>query len=77
MLDDKAVVQALKDSKMLRSRYAVPRSDGLNDQIIEWSPQWASMYREHSSKWNEGIIAWDGLLLDGWAPIVHGRSCGH
>ncbi len=51
--------------------------DGLNDQIIEWSPRWASMYREHASKWNEGIIAWDGLLLDGWAPIVPGRSCGH
>lgn len=45
---------------------------GLNDQIIEWSPQWASMYRQHMSKWDEGVIAWDGLLFDGWAP-----SCDH
>ncbi len=51
--------------------------DGLNDQIIEWCPQWAAMYREHASKWDEGVVAWDGLLLDGWAPIVHGHSCGH
>ncbi|MCA1501659.1 hypothetical protein [Bradyrhizobium sp. NBAIM14] len=49
--------------------------DGLNGQIIEWSPQWASMYRQYASKWDEGVIAWDGLLLDGWFPIL--RSRGH
>lgn len=36
-----------------------------------------SMYREHASNWDEGVIAWDGLLLDGWAPIIHTHSCGH
>jgi len=51
--------------------------DGLNDQIIEWSPHWAPMYREHASKWDEGVVAWDGLLLDGWTPLVRGRSCCH
>lgn len=39
--------------------------DGLNDQTIEWKPQWGSMYREHGAKWDEGVVAWDGLLLDG------------
>ncbi|AWL93071.1 hypothetical protein CO683_38150 [Bradyrhizobium ottawaense] len=31
--------------------------DGLNDQIIECSPQWAWMYRQHASRWDEGVIA--------------------
>jgi hypothetical protein len=31
--------------------------DGLNDQMIEWSPQWASMYREHGASWDEGVVA--------------------
>lgn len=29
------------------------------------------MYRQHASKWDEGVIAWDGLLLNGWSPILH------
>ena len=49
--------------------------DGLNDQVIEWSPNWASMYRQYAWKWDEGVVAWDGLLLDGWSPIA--PSCGH
>jgi hypothetical protein len=40
--------------------------DGLNDQIIEWNPQWAPLYLDHGVKHDEGVIAWDGLLLDGW-----------
>lgn len=51
--------------------------DGLNDQMIEWRPQWAAMYREHGTTWDEGVIAWDGLLLDGWIPAVHKHSSGH
>lgn len=39
--------------------------DSLNDQTIEWKSQWASLYREHGAKWDEGVVAWDGLLLDG------------
>lgn len=50
--------------------------DGLNDQLIEWKTQWADLYREHGVKQDEGVIAWDGLLLDGWieAPIQHPRG---
>lgn len=43
--------------------------DGLNDQMIEWRPQWASMFREFATTWDEGVVAYDGLLLDGWTPI--------
>lgn len=38
--------------------------------------QWAPMFREHASNWDVGVIAWDGLLLDGWEPIVPSRSYG-
>lgn len=51
--------------------------DKVNDQIFEWNPQWASMFREYGAKWGEGIVAWDGLLLDGWTPIMHGHPSGH
>jgi hypothetical protein len=40
--------------------------DGLNDRIIEWNPRWAPLYLDHGAKHDEGVIAWDGLLLDGW-----------
>ncbi|MDF0515784.1 hypothetical protein P0R31_00835 [Bradyrhizobium yuanmingense] len=51
--------------------------DGFNDQMIEWRPQWAAMYREDGTTLDEGVVSWDGLLLDGWAAIVHRNPCGH
>ena len=43
--------------------------DGLNNDFIKWSPEWATHYREYSAKHAEGVIAWDGALLDGWVPM--------
>jgi hypothetical protein len=40
--------------------------DRLNDEIIEWKPQWAPLYRQYGVLHDEGVIAWDGLLWDGW-----------
>ena len=51
--------------------------DTLNKQLIEWKPEWAALYREHGVLHDEGVIAWDGLLLDGWSPIVHQHPAGH
>jgi hypothetical protein len=51
--------------------------DSLNDQIMEWKPQWASLYRDQGAKHDECVIAWDGLLLDGWMPIPHHHPAGH
>ena len=48
--------------------------DKLNDQVIDWKTQWASLYREHGVMQDEGVIAWDGLLLDGWSPFVQRRA---
>jgi hypothetical protein len=44
--------------------------DKLNDELIEWQAQWAPLYRDHGVLYDEGVIAWDGLLLDGWSPVV-------
>jgi len=43
--------------------------DQLNDKIIRWDPEWPATWRtrrEHAP----GVFEWDGLLLDGWAPVV-------
>lgn len=31
--------------------------EGLNDQMIEWKPQWVSTYREYGVNWDDGVIA--------------------
>jgi hypothetical protein len=41
--------------------------NGLNNEIIDGKPRWASLYQEYAVKYDEGVIAWDGFLLDGWA----------
>jgi hypothetical protein len=44
--------------------------DRLNDWLFDWKPEWAEHYREHAQKWETpGVIAWDGLLLDGWLEL--------
>jgi hypothetical protein len=41
--------------------------DGLNDEIIDWQPEWAANYRQYASDHDVGVIEWDGLLFDGWS----------
>lgn len=48
----------------------IPCHVTLNKQTIEWNPQWAPLYREHGVLHDKGVIAWAGLLLDHWSPIV-------
>ena len=43
-------------------------SDGTT---FEWHPSlWADNFKHRSSNWAEGIVNWDGLLLDGWRPCL-------
>lgn len=44
--------------------------DKLNDQVIEWEPgRHGRDYQVHGHHdLGDGVIAWDGLLLDGWRP---------
>jgi len=46
--------------------------DGLNDQMIEWRPHWAAMYREHGTTWDEGGVSWDGRCWTGGLPSCTG-----
>ena len=40
--------------------------DGLNDKLLNWDPEWATHYRKYAAPEGKGVVAWDGLLLDGW-----------
>jgi hypothetical protein len=43
--------------------------DRLNEQVLIWKPEWAGDYRRWAEEFDDGIIEWDGLLLDGWSPV--------
>lgn len=41
--------------------------DRLVDQVIDWDPdRHGTSYAAHHRVLDDGVIAWDGLLLDGW-----------
>jgi hypothetical protein len=55
--------------------------DGLNDQNFEWKPDFAEGWSDHITWHETEVIAWDGLLLDGWrglpeAATEKARQCG-
>ena len=48
--------------------------DRLNDRSFEWRPKtMQENYEEYASPRADGVIEWDGLLLDGWEPLPAGR----
>lgn len=48
--------------------------DKLNDQVIDWQPErHGKDYRAGHRDFDDGVVEWDGLLLDGWLP-GQGRS---
>jgi hypothetical protein len=41
--------------------------DQLNDIWFQWPVKDAELYRGHAEPWDTpGVIAFDGMLLDGW-----------
>ena len=42
--------------------------DKLNEKVFGWKPEWAANYRQYADQFDDGVIEWDGLLLDGWSP---------
>ena len=48
--------------------------DELNEQIFEWRAEWQSNYEQYGELDDRGVSNWDGLLLNGWRPIVRRRS---
>jgi hypothetical protein len=44
--------------------------DALNDKTFPWEPEkYLEHYREHAEKHSDGVVGWDGLLLDGWYEV--------
>jgi hypothetical protein len=43
--------------------------DQLNNKTFVWKPEWAERYRKQAKDAGNGMISWDGLLLDGWEEI--------
>jgi hypothetical protein len=43
--------------------------DRLNAKTFEWTPEWRVSFERYKREAGLGIVSWDGLLLDGWAPI--------
>jgi hypothetical protein len=46
----------------------------LNAKTFEWSPEWRASFERYKRDAGLGVVSWDGLLLDGWAPIEVDRS---
>jgi len=44
--------------------------DQLNDETLEWLPiRHRILYERYATRHDDGIVAWDGLLLAGWLPM--------
>jgi hypothetical protein len=43
--------------------------DRVNDKMIKWSPDWREGYEKYARPDAPGVVAFDGLLLDGWCPL--------
>src|ERR1700722_19366741 len=43
--------------------------DRLNAKTFEWSPEWRASFERYKREAGLGVVSWDGLLLDGSAPI--------
>ncbi|SEP41607.1 hypothetical protein SAMN02990966_05943 [Rhodospirillales bacterium URHD0017] len=48
--------------------------DHLNGNTFEWEPEWQASYEEYGAPDDLGVSNWDGLLLNGWRPLVPRRS---
>jgi hypothetical protein len=46
--------------------------DELNDKIFEWNPEWKAHWEKYADHFGDGIIGWDGLLIDRWRELRPG-----
>ena len=45
--------------------------DKRHGTTFEWHPKlWAEEFRHRSSERGPDLILWEGLLLDGWRPLL-------
>jgi hypothetical protein len=43
--------------------------DELNDKIFEWKPEWKADWEKYATYGKDGIVEWDGLLIDEWREL--------
>jgi hypothetical protein len=46
--------------------------DQLNDDTFAWTGEQADHWRQHAKEASEGVIGWDGCLIDGWCEPLGG-----
>ena len=46
--------------------------DRRNDKIIPWTGEDADRWNQEAREHGEGVIEWDGHLIDGWANPLGG-----
>ena len=56
-------------SEFVPSRWVLVH-DQLNDEEFEWWPARREHYERYARRLEDGRVAWEGLLLDGWRPIT-------
>jgi hypothetical protein len=44
--------------------------DLLNDATLEWNTGWADNWRKYAHLTIDGVVYWEGLILDGWEPAT-------
>jgi len=44
--------------------------DLLNDATLEWNTGWADNWRKYAHLTKDGVVYWEGLILDGWEPAA-------
>jgi hypothetical protein len=43
--------------------------DRVNDKMFDWRTRSADKYRQYAKLDHDGLVWFDGLILDGWEPI--------
>ena len=43
--------------------------DLLNDTTLEWNAGWADNWRKYAHLTIDGVVYWEGLILDDWEPV--------
>jgi hypothetical protein len=46
--------------------------DATNDKMIAWTGELAAEWQKWASPFEEGVMNWDGVLIDGWTEPLGG-----
>jgi hypothetical protein len=48
--------------------------DRQNGRAFRWSPKWAAGYERRARQAGEGVVVFDGFVLDGWLEPTEGQT---